>query len=159
MSIEIRPFQMADTEATVSLWQETGLSRPWNNPYQDIRRKLTVQPELFLVAVDRGEELDTGDGEAAGVGDGIGAQAPGELVGTVMAGYDGHRGWLYYLASAPARRGEGIGRRLVEAAEERLLELGRPKVQLMCAPRTAACTRSTASSAMSRSTPGRPESA
>lgn len=118
MSIEIRPFQMADTEATVSLWQETGLSRPWNNPYQDIRRKLTVQPELFLVAVDRGEELDTGDGEVAGVGDGIGAQAPGELVGTVMAGYDGHRGWLYYLASAPARRGEGIGRRLVEAAEE-----------------------------------------
>lgn len=48
MSIEIRPFQMADTEATVSLWQGTGLSRPWNNPYQDIRRKLTVQPELFL---------------------------------------------------------------------------------------------------------------
>ena len=68
MSIEIRPFQMADTEATVSLWQETGLLRPWNNPYQDIRRKLTVQPELFLVAVDRGEELDTGDGEAAGDG-------------------------------------------------------------------------------------------
>lgn len=134
MSIEIRPFQMADTEATVSLWQETGLSRPWNNPYQDIRRKLTVQPELFLVAVDRGEQLDTGDGEAAGVGDGIGAQAPGELVGTVMAGYDGHRGWLYYLASASARRGEGIGRRLVEAAEERLLELGCPKVQLMGRP-------------------------
>ena len=74
------------------------------------------------------------DTEAAGVGDGIGAQAPGELVGTVMAGYDGHRGWLYYLASAPARRGEGIGRRLVEAAEERLLELGCPKVQLMVRP-------------------------
>ncbi len=111
MSIDIRPFQPADTEAVVSLWQETGLSRPWNNPYQDISRKLTVQPELFLVA-----------------------EADGEPVGTVMAGYDGHRGWLYYLASAPARRGEGIGRRLVEAAEERLLALGCPKVQLMVRP-------------------------
>lgn len=108
MSIQIRAFDTADTEAAVSLWQEAGLTRPWNNPYQDIRRKLTVQPELFLVAV-----LD------------------GALVGTVMAGYDGHRGWLYYLASAPSRRGEGIGRRLVERAEELLTEMGCPKVQLM----------------------------
>lgn len=111
MSIDIRAFDVTDTEAVVSLWQETGLSRPWNNPYQDISRKLTVQPELFLVAADAGE-----------------------VVGTVMAGYDGHRGWLYYLASAPARRGEGIGRGLIEAAEERLLALGCPKVQLMVRP-------------------------
>src|SRR6478609_204243 len=105
MSIAIRPFELPDTEAVVSLWQATGLTRPWNNPYQDINRKLSVQPELFLVAV-----------------------AAGAIVGSVMAGYDGHRGWLYYLASDPARRGEGIGRRLVEVAEERLLELGCPKV-------------------------------
>ena len=51
-----------------------------------------------------------------------------------MAGYDGHRGWLYYLASAPDRRGQGIGRQLVEAAEERLLAMGCPKVQLMVRP-------------------------
>jgi ribosomal protein S18 acetylase RimI-like enzyme len=108
MGVIIRAFDVSDTEDVVSLWQETGLSRPWNNPYQDIRRKLTVQPELFLVAVDGSS-----------------------VVGTVMAGYDGHRGWLYYLASAPARRGEGIGRRLVEAAEALLLEMGCPKVQLM----------------------------
>ncbi len=108
MSLQIRPFDIADTEHVVSLWQETGLTRPWNNPYQDISRKLTVQPELFLVAVD-----------------------DGALVGSVMAGYDGHRGWLYYLAAAPSRRGEGIGRRLVETAEERLLEMGCPKVQIM----------------------------
>ena len=48
-----------------------------------------------------------------------------------MAGYDGHRGWLYYLASAPERRSEGIGRRLVSRAEELLREMGCPKVQLM----------------------------
>lgn len=108
MSLRIRAFDVADTEDVVSLWQDTGLTRPWNNPYQDIRRKLTVQPELFLVATDD----DT-------------------VVGTVMAGYDGHRGWLYYLASAPHRRGQGIGRRLVESAEELLIEMGCPKVQLM----------------------------
>lgn len=108
MSIQIRPFELADTEAVVSLWHETGLTRPWNNPYQDISRKLTVQPELFLVATD-----------------------DAMVVGTVMAGYDGHRGWLYYLASAPTRRGEGIGRQLVEHVEELLLEMGCPKVQLM----------------------------
>ena len=69
------------------------------------------RPELFLVATEEGA-----------------------LVGTVMAGYDGHRGWLYYLASAPERRGEGIARRLVERAEELLREMGCPKVQLMVRP-------------------------
>jgi len=108
MTLQIRPFDLADTEPVVSLWQETGLTRPWNNPYQDISRKLRVQPELFLVALDGSD-----------------------LVGTVMAGYDGHRGWLYYLASSPARRGEGIGRKLVERAEELLIDMGCPKVQLM----------------------------
>lgn len=111
MSIDIRPLSLSDTDAVVALWQETGLTRPWNNPYQDISRKLTVQPELFLVATEEGA-----------------------LVGTVMAGYDGHRGWLYYLASAPERRGEGIARRLVERAEELLREMGCPKVQLMVRP-------------------------
>lgn len=108
MTLDIRAFELADTEPVISLWQETGLTRPWNNPHQDIARKLRVQPELFLVAVDGSE-----------------------IVGSVMAGYDGHRGWLYYLASSPERRGEGIGRRLVERAEEFLIDLGCPKVQLM----------------------------
>lgn len=111
MSISIRAFELPDTEAVVSLWQATRLTRPWNNPYQDISRKLKVQPELFLVAVDGAE-----------------------LVGSVMAGYDGHRGWLYYLASDPSRRGEGIARRLVETAERLLLDMGCPKVQLMVRP-------------------------
>ena len=111
MTVAIRSFQLPDTEAVVSLWQVTKLTRPWNNPYQDISRKLKVQPELFLVAVD----------------------GP-EIVGTVMAGYDGHRGWLYYLASDPSRRGQGIARSLVEHAEALLLDMGCPKVQLMVRP-------------------------
>jgi len=112
MTTTIRPFALRDTEAVIALWQETGLTRSWNNPHLDIQRKLSVQPELFLVATD-----DAGD-----------------VVGTVMAGYDGHRGWMYYLASDPARRGSGIGRELVTAAEGKLLELGCPKVQLMVRP-------------------------
>lgn len=111
MTVDIRTFALTDTDAVVALWQEAGLTRPWNNPHQDISRKLRVQPELFLVAAD-------GD----------------EVVGSVMAGYDGHRGWLYYLATAPSRRGEGIARRLVARAEEMLVDLGCPKVQLMVRP-------------------------
>lgn len=111
MSIDVRPFSLSDTDAVVALWQETGLTRPWNNPYQDISRKLTVQPELFLVATEEGA-----------------------LVGTVMAGYDGHRGWLYYLAAAASHRGRGVGRLLVAEAERLLEALGCPKVQLMVRP-------------------------
>lgn len=111
MSVEIRAFRAADEEAVVALWEEAGLTRPWNDPRADIRRKLTVQPELFLVAAD-------GD----------------TVVGSVMVGYDGHRGWLYYLASASSRRGRGIGRALVAEAERLLEAMGCPKVQLMVRP-------------------------
>lgn len=110
----IRAFDRRDTDAVVELWREAGLIRPWNDPHQDIERKLKVQPELFIVA------------EAPGARD-----SQPRVVGTVMAGYDGHRGWLYYLASAPELRGSGIGRRLIAEAERLLLEMGCPKVQLM----------------------------
>jgi len=113
VSFTIRAFRTCDTDPVVALWEEAGLTRPWNDPRKDIERKLAVQPELFLVAVD-------GD----------------QVVGSVMAGYDGHRGWLYYLASA--RRGEGIGRALVAKAERLLLASGCPKVQLMVRPENAA---------------------
>lgn len=115
MTIDIRTFAVTDTEAAVALWHASGLTRPWNDPHRDIERKLQVQPELFLVATD-------GD----------------VLIGTVMAGYDGHRGWLYYLASLPDRRGEGIARELVAEAESRLLAMGCPKVQLMVRPENEA---------------------
>ncbi|SDC34852.1 GNAT family acetyltransferase [Microbacterium enclense] len=109
--IGIRAFASTDEDAVVALWEEAGLTRPWNDPRVDIRRKLTVQPELFLVAVeDR------------------------RVIGSVMAGYDGHRGWLYYLATAPSSRGRGVARALVAEAERLLEAMGCPKVQLMVRP-------------------------
>lgn len=109
--MRIRPFAREDADAVVALWEAAGLTRPWNDPRADIERKLAVQPELFLVAAD-------GD----------------EVIGSVMAGYDGHRGWLHFLASAPRRRGEGVGGALVAEAERLLLAMGCPKVQLMVRP-------------------------
>lgn len=82
--LQIRPFEEADTETVVALWNACDLTRPWNDPYQDIARKRTVQPDLFLVGLtDKG------------------------LVGTVMAGCDGHRGWINYLAVSPEHQRNG----------------------------------------------------
>ncbi|SDQ20761.1 GNAT family acetyltransferase [Microbacterium sp. cf332] len=128
MTITIRAFAPADEDAVVQLWHDAGLTRPWNDPRADIRRKLAVQPELFLVAVD--QPVDGTDGPVDG--------AAGEVVGTVMAGYDGHRGWLYYLATARSHRGRGIGRTLVTEAEGLLEAMGCPKVQLMVRPENEA---------------------
>lgn len=114
MSWAVRAFERADTESVVALWDEAGLTRPWNDPRLDIERKLTVQPELFLVVEDSEPETE----------------AP-LIVGSVMAGYDGHRGWLYYLATATSHRQRGVARSLVREAERRLLAMGCPKVQLM----------------------------
>ncbi len=88
--MHIRPFAVPDTEPVVALWRVCGLTRPWNDPRKDIERKLAVQPELFLVA-DR----------------------EGEPVATAMAGYDGHRGWVYYVAVAPGLQRSGVGRELM----------------------------------------------
>lgn len=103
----IRVFEERDRSAVIDLWQRCGLTRPWNDPGHDIDRKLTVQPELFVV------------GEVAGV-----------LVGSVMAGYDGHRGWMNYLAVDPLHSGRGYGRALVAHVEGALQALGCPKVNL-----------------------------
>lgn len=119
MEWAVRAFERADTESVVALWDEAGLTRPWNDPRLDIERKLTVQPELFLVV----EESEGGDSER---------EADERLiVGSVMAGYDGHRGWLYYLATAASHRQRGVARSLVRESERRLLAMGCPKVQLM----------------------------
>jgi len=105
--VEIRPFAPSDEAAVIALWERCGLVRPTNDPRRDIRRKLAVRPDLFLVGV-----LD------------------GQVVGSVMAGYEGHRGWLNYLAVDPSRQRGGLGRQLVEAAELRLRAAGCPKVNL-----------------------------
>jgi ribosomal protein S18 acetylase RimI-like enzyme len=105
--MRIRPFVRADETAVVLLWQECGLTRSWNDPHKDVARKLAVQPELFLVGV-----ID------------------GAVMASVMAGYEGHRGWMNYLAVAPRFRGRGLGRLLVVEVERLLLERGCPKVNL-----------------------------
>ncbi len=104
----IRPFQRHDEEAVLELWRRCDLVRPQNDPRKDIARKLAVQPEMFLLAVD-----DTG-----------------AIVGSVMCGYEGHRGWINYLAVDPAHRLKGIGRLLMGDAERVLRAAGCPKINL-----------------------------
>jgi ribosomal protein S18 acetylase RimI-like enzyme len=108
MNLEIRTYGHQDEAALVALWNASGLTRPWNDPRRDIARKLRVQPELFLV------------GELAG-----------RIVASVMAGYDGHRGWIYYLGVDPAHQRQGFARAMMARAEELLLALGCPKIDLM----------------------------
>ena len=105
--MNIRPFRSADRDAVVALWEACGLARSWNDAGRDIERKQGLQPELFLVGFD---------GEV--------------LVATVMAGYEGHRGWVNYLGVDPGHRRKGYGRRMMRAAEEALAALGAPKVNL-----------------------------
>jgi ribosomal protein S18 acetylase RimI-like enzyme len=105
--VHIRQYEEADQGAVIALWQSCSLVMPQNNPQRDIQRKLKVGRELFLV------------GELAG-----------SIVATALGGYDGHRGWLNYLAVIPAQRGNGLGRQMMEAIERLLLALGCPKLNL-----------------------------
>jgi ribosomal protein S18 acetylase RimI-like enzyme len=105
--VRIRAFEASDEPAVIALWERCDLLRPWNDPRKDIRRKLSVQPEMFLVGV-----LDR------------------DVVATLMAGYEGHRGWLNYLAVAPEHRRKGLGRAIVARAEVLLRRAGCPKVNL-----------------------------
>ncbi|WP_200913244.1 GNAT family acetyltransferase [Sphingomonas sp. Leaf10] len=99
---------LEDAVAVVTLWQRCGLTRPWNDPHADYARALSGATSTILIARD---------GAA--------------VIGSVMVGYDGHRGWIYYLAVAPDRQGQGVGRTLFAAAEDWLRALSVPKIQLM----------------------------
>ena len=78
-----------------------------NDPHRDIKRKLYIQPDLFLIGVMNGR-----------------------IIATIMAGYEGHRGWLNYLAVSPDLRRRGLGREMVSEAERMLRDLGCPKINL-----------------------------
>jgi len=106
--MDIRPYLESDEDTVVALWRTCGLTRPWNDPHKDIARKLTVQRELFVVG-----EVD------------------GRVVATVMAGFEGHRGWVNYLAVAPDHQGHGLGARLMAWVEAKFTEAGCPKVSLL----------------------------
>jgi len=103
----VRPYLDSDEPAVIALWDRCNLIVPANDPRQDIRLKLQVQPDLLLV----------------------GALA-GAVVATVMVGYDGHRGWINYLAVAPEVQRCGLGRRMMQDAEALLRQRGCPKVNL-----------------------------
>ena len=104
----IAPLALADLPALAALWEACGLTRPWNDPQRDAR--LAIEGATSAV-------LGLRDGDA--------------LIASVMVGFDGHRGWVYYLAVAPERRREGLGRRLMAAAAAWLRDRGAPKLQLM----------------------------
>ena len=103
----IKPYIPEYENAVIELWERCELTRPWNNPNVDIERKLKVNPEMFLVGM-----ID------------------GKVAATVMGGYEGHRGWVNYLAVDPQYRRQGLGRQMMEAVEKKLLEKGCPKINI-----------------------------
>lgn len=105
--MEIRDFQEIDTEGVVALWEACGLVTKTNNPHKDIERKLQVNPELLLVGV-----------------------VDAQVAATVMGGYEGHRGWINYLAVDPIHQGKGLAKALMHEIEGRLAALGCPKINL-----------------------------
>ena len=103
----VRIYSAADQQAVIDLWDRCDLLRLWNNPVKDIARKLRANSDWFLVAVIRNK-----------------------VVGSIMIGYEGHRGWINYLAVDPSLRRQGVGRRLMKHAEEILRKAGCPKINL-----------------------------
>lgn len=103
----IRSFRSADQARVVALWRVCGLVVPWNDPARDIERKLGVGADLFLVG-----------------------ERDGELLATAMGGYEGHRGWVNYLAVRPDCQGRGYGRKIMDELELRLKNLGCPKLNI-----------------------------
>ncbi|RKQ40691.1 GNAT family acetyltransferase [Enterobacter sp. R1(2018)] len=106
--MEIRVFRQEDFEEVITLWERCDLLRPWNDPEMDIERKLQHDADLFLVA-----------------------EVGGEVVGSLMGGYDGHRGSAYYLGVHPEFRGRGIANALLSRLEKKLIARGCPKIQIM----------------------------
>jgi ribosomal protein S18 acetylase RimI-like enzyme len=103
----IRTYTSEDEIQVIRLWAECGLVVPHNNPLQDIERKLRVNPEWFLVG-----------------------EAGNQIIATCMAGYEGHRGWINYLAIAPSQRGKKLATEMMEKAEQLLRAKGCPKINL-----------------------------
>lgn len=106
--MRIEPATFDDRSSVIALWQAAGLTRPWNDPGSDFNRALANTTSTVLLAWEGST-----------------------LLGSVMVGFDGHRGWVYYLATAPALPRRGTGRGLMRAAENWLLELGCPRIRLM----------------------------
>jgi len=105
--MEIREYREKDANAVIALWIQCGLVVPRNNPQKDIERKLKVDRDLFLVGI-----------------------LEGKIIASVMGGYEGHRGWINYLAVDPACRRQGYGRRIMQEIEKRIRARNCPKINL-----------------------------
>lgn len=107
-ALAIAPIADADIATVIALWQACGLTRPWNDPAADIALARRGPNSTILI----GRVDDT-------------------VVATAMVGHDGHRGWVYYVATDPDRRAQGFGRAIMDAAEDWLREAGIEKLQLL----------------------------
>jgi ribosomal protein S18 acetylase RimI-like enzyme len=105
--MQIRPYEKLDEASVIALWQECELTRPWNNPKEDINRKLTTQPDLFLIGLEGST-----------------------IVATAMVGFDGHRGWVHYLGVLPSHQRLAYGKAMMNEAEKLLIARGCPKINL-----------------------------
>tara|TARA_B100000579_G_scaffold271809_1_gene224457 strand:+ start:232 stop:660 length:429 start_codon:yes stop_codon:yes gene_type:complete len=104
---KFRKFRNSDREAVIDLWKKCKLIVPWNDPNKDINRKLSIKDNLFIIG-----ELNK------------------SIIASAMAGYDGHRGYIYYLAVLPEYQKKGIGSSLLSIVEKKLLKAGCPKINL-----------------------------
>ena len=105
---KIRVYNDNDRKKVIELWKTCKLVRPWNDPDKDLDRKNKIGKKLFLIL-----ELDN------------------KIIGSIMGGYDGHRGVINYLAVEPTYRGNGFGKMLINAVENKLKKLGCPKINLL----------------------------
>ena len=106
--LAVTAIEDADVTAVVTLWERCGLTRPWNDPVADIA--LARQAPNATILLGRENE---------------------RIVASAMVGHDGHRGWVYYVATDPERRGQGLGRAIMNAAEDWLRQAGIAKLQLL----------------------------
>jgi len=105
--MNIRPYQESDEQKVIQLWLDCGLVVPQNNPIKDIKRKSTVNPEWFLVGLKGGN-----------------------IIASCMVGYEGHRGWINYLAVSPSEQRKGYAKAIMKKAEELLRNAKCPKINL-----------------------------
>ncbi len=104
---KFRKFKKTDTDEVIALWKTCKLIVPWNDPLKDIKRKLYIKDNLFIIG-----EINN------------------KIIATAMGGYDGHRGYIYYLAVLPKLQKKGIGSSILSIIEKKLYKLGCPKINL-----------------------------
>jgi ribosomal protein S18 acetylase RimI-like enzyme len=105
--MNIKPYHPNNQQAVINLWQACNLVVAWNDPVKDIQRKMLVDPDLFLIG-----ELSE------------------DIVAAVMGGYEGHRGWINYLAVSPEHQRKGYARAMMQQVEVLILQKGSPKINL-----------------------------